>query len=118
MAELIDLSGSPDVAAHDLAIARDMAEVLHAIYPDHAWAVTCECDKGIATVRNLALAGNWGFVLKLADLYSASSWKKMVVRAGGELLERFMLRRGAADSAAIASLDHDFSGKTLGDYSK
>lgn len=115
---MIELTGAPDVEALDFAMARDMAEVLHAIYPDHAWAVTCEGEKGIATVRNLALAGNWGFVLKLADLYSASNWKKLVVRAGGELLERFMLRRGRADSAAIASLDHDFAGRTLGDYSK
>ena len=115
---LIDLTGAPDIAALDFAIARDMAEILHAIYPDHAWAVTCESDKGIATVRNLALAGNWGFVLKLADLYSAASWKKMVVRAAGEVLERFHLRRGRADAAALASLDHDFSGRTLGDYAK
>ena len=95
-----------------------MAEALHAAYPGHLWGVTCEGEKGIATVRNLALAGNWGFVLKLADIYSASDWKKVVVRAGGELLERFRLRRGAADQDAIAGLSHDFAGRTLGDYAK
>lgn len=115
---MIDLTGTPDVAALDVNMARDMAETLHAAYPGHLWAVTCEGDKGIATVRNLALAGNWGFVLKLKEISTASDWKRKVIQAGGELLERFRLRRGEADSAAIASLNHDFKGMTIGDYSK
>lgn len=115
---MIDLTGTPDIAALDMNMSRDMAETLHAAYPGHLWAVTCEGDKGIATVRNLALAGNWGFVLKLKEISTASDWKKKVIQAGGELLERFRLRRGAADSAAIADLNHDFKGLTIGDYSK
>ena len=116
---LIDLSGAPgEVAALDLNLARDMANTLHATYPGHSWAVTCEGEKGIATVRNLALSGNWGFVLKLSGIHNAYAWKTQLVMAGGELLERFRLARGAVDWAAVASLDHDFSGKTLGDYAK
>lgn len=114
---MIELSGSPDVASNDYVMARDMAEALHAAYPGHLWAVTCEGDKGVATVRNLALAGNWGFVLRLPEIYSASSWKKLVLSCGGELLERFRLRRGVADEDEIAALAHDFTGKTIGDYS-
>jgi len=38
--------------------------------------------------------------------------------AGGELLERYKLRRGAADAAAIADLKTDFSGRIVGDMSK
>ena len=115
---MIDLTGAPDVAALDFNVAKDMAETLHAAYPNHLWAVTCEGDKGIATVRNLALSGNWGFVMKLSEMVTASDWKKMVIRAGGELLERYKLRRGSADQAAIADLKTNFAGHVIGDTSK
>lgn len=115
---LIDLTSTPDVAALDFNTAKEMSETLTAAYPGHAWAVTCEGEKGIATVYNLALSGNWGFVLKLSNLYSSSDWKKQIIMAGGELLERFRLRRGIVDHEAIAALDMDPLGrKTLGDYS-
>jgi len=115
---LIDISGeSPKVAALDFNMAKDMAETLYEAYPDHAWAVTCEGKKGIATVRNMSLAGNWGFVLHLKTLSSASDWKKRIVMAGGELLERFRLRRGAANQDAIAGLEMNRFGRVIGDYS-
>ena len=119
---MVDLSGGEggsQVAVLDFNMARDMAEALHAAYPGHLWAVTCEGEKGIATVRNMALVGDWGFVLNLHEMSSASDWKRRVVMAGGEVLERFKLSRGAASQDAIADLKMDFTGrKTLGDYSK
>ena len=119
MSGLIDLSGGvPGVAVLDFNTAKDMAEALHTAYPGHMWAVTCEGEKGVATVRNLALSGEWGFVLHLKDIYSASAWKQKIIMAGGELLERFKLRRGLADQEAIASIQNDFSGRSIGDYSK
>ena len=85
---MIDMTASPDVAALDFNTAREMAEVLHSAYPGHLWAVTCEGEKGIATVRNLSLSGQWGFILKLNEMSTSSDWKKRVLVAGGELLER------------------------------
>lgn len=116
---MIDLSGGiPGVAALDYNMAKEMSDVLFEAYPNHLWAVTCEGDKGIATIRNLALSGEWGFILKLNECYTASDWKKKIVRAGGELLERFNLYRGTGNQDAISSLKNDFSGRTIGDYSK
>ena len=114
---MIDMTGTPEVAALDFNMSRDMAEALHAAYPGHLWAVTCEGDRGIATVRNLMLSGNWGFVMKLSDLTTASDWKKRVITAGGELLERYKLRRGSADMDAIAAMPTNFAGQVLGDKS-
>ena len=115
---MIDLTSTPDVAALDFNTAKLMSEALTKAYPGHAWAVTCEGDKGIATVRNLGLSGNWGFILKLSEMTSSSDWERRIVMAGGELLERFKLRRGAVDHDAVASLAMDPLGrKTLGDYS-
>ena len=80
---------NPELAANDLVMAKQMAETLHSHYPGHAWAVTCDGATGIATVRNLALSGNWGFTLKLTTTYSASEFRRRIVMAGGELLERY-----------------------------
>ena len=116
---IIDLSGGqPEVAALDFNMAKDMAEALHRAYPGHLWAVTCEGEKGIATIRNLALSGEWGCVLKLNTISSASEWEKKVVMAGGELLERFKLSRGAVNRDQIAGVQNDFSGRSIGDYAK
>lgn len=119
MVDLTAGDGGPQVTILDYNTAKDMAEALHTAYPGHLWAVTCEGEKGIATVRNLALVGDWGFVLKLKDMYTASDWKKKVVAAGGEILERFKLSRGSANQDHISGMELDFTGrKTLGDYSK
>ena len=88
---------SPELSANDLVMARHMADTLHRHYPGHLWAVTCDGAKGIATVRNLMLSGSWGFVLHLPTTYSASEWDKRVIRAGGEVLERFRISRAGYD---------------------
>lgn len=108
----------PDLDANDMIWAKEMADALHTAYPGHLWAVTCEGAQGIATVRNLALSGNWGFVIRLDEAYSMSEFKKMVVRGGGEILERYKLRRGAADHDAIAALNRDLRGNAIGDKSR
>ena len=122
MGSMIDLSGdmTVKVAALDYDLAKIMAEALHKAYPGHLWAVTCEGDKGIATVRNLMLAGNWGFVLHLNKIYSISDWEKTVIRAGGEMLERFRQRRGTANQDALADIQYaDRSRRILvGDYAR
>jgi len=102
---------APQIPLGDLILAKDMADVLHRHYPGHLWAVTCEGSKGIATVRNLMLSGNWGFVIKLRTHYSASSFAQEVMRAGGELLERYRLARTKADNEQLAHLPVDFAGR-------
>jgi len=106
---------NPQVSANDLVTAKQMAEALHQHYPGHLWAVTCDGNTGMADVRNLALSGNWGFRLKLRDIYSASEFKKEVMRAGGELLERYRLRRGVLNQDHYSTLETDFAGRIKAD---
>lgn len=106
---MIELTGNPNVETLDYLTARQMAETLHKHYPGHLWAVTCEGLKGIATVRNLRLSGNWGFIIKLRDL-NADPGMKEVIRAGGELLERYRVARGRfnpEDMERELVADHD-----------
>lgn len=109
---------APDIPANDLIMSKEMAEALHAAYPGHLWAVQVQGKQGVADVRNLMLSGNWGFRIKLPEQYSASDFKKQVVRAGGEILERYRLRRGAADHDAIAALGIDRRGDVIGDKTR
>lgn len=111
------LSDTPDINLLDLETSKWLAEALHEAYPGHLWAVTCEGEKGIATVRNLALAGNYGFVLHLAKLFSGSELKRAAVMAGGEMLERYKLTRGAARLDEIENLPTTASGIIIGDKS-
>lgn len=106
---------NPELAANDLVMAKQMAETLHSHYPGHAWAVTCDGATGIATVRNLALSGNWGFTLKLTTTYSASEFRRRIVMAGGELLERYRLTRGRFNEDAYRGLARNFAGNLKAD---
>lgn len=78
----------------DLALAKQIAEVLDRHYPDHMWGVHADSLGGVATIKNFRLSGNWGFVLHLPTIYSGSEFEKRVMMAGGELLERYQLHRG------------------------
>ena len=108
---------APQLNANDLVMAKHMADTLHQHYPGHLWAVTCDGDKGIATIRNLMLSGDWGFILKLPAIYSASEWDKRVLRAGGEVLERYRISRAGAERTMdqMLSANKDFSGRLLKD---
>ncbi|MDD2989812.1 MAG: hypothetical protein PHI64_12720 [Zoogloea sp.] len=108
----------PQLNANDLILAKEMAEALHQAYPKHLWAVTAEGEKGICTIRNLALSGQWGYVLHIPKIYSMSSFKQKVLRAGGEILERYRLTRGVASEDQLADLRLDHAGNVLGDKSK
>jgi hypothetical protein len=93
LAARVETATSRDLA--DMTTAKLVAEVLDRFYPGHLWAVHVDSLGGIATVKNMRLSGNWGFVLKLTDTYSGSEFEKRVMMCGGELLERYRLRTGA-----------------------
>jgi hypothetical protein len=112
------LTDAPDIPASDFLFAREMAEALHAAYPGHLWAVTAESERGVATIRNLSLSGDWAYTLHLPKVYSMSSFRHKVKMAGGEMLERYNLTRGVVDHAAIAALPVDRFGRTLGDHAR
>jgi len=111
------VTDNPKGNLHDILLARTMAESLHAAYPGHLWAVSCDGRTGMADVRNLMFSGNWGFRLKLEGIYSASQFKADVIKAGGEILERFKVSRGKLDDDQVSDLKTDFAGRVQGDYS-
>lgn len=112
---------SPEDAAaeaYDHAKSKDIAEALNGHYPGHLWAVRVQSKQGIATVHNMSLSDQWGYVIKLDTVYSASNLVQRGVAAGGEILERFKVARGRAIDEVLDALPKDFAGRVIGDKSK
>jgi len=97
-------------------VAWRIAENLHKHYPGHLWAVHVQ--KTVATVRNLALSGSHGYYLHLDKLRSEDDFKSKVMRAGGEILERFKMQRGEVSADAILDLKRDFAKRPVFDGAK
>jgi hypothetical protein len=97
------------LGVNEFFMAKNAAEMLHKHYPGHLWAVNV--DGAFMDVRNLYLSGEWGFRLSIPAIYSSSEFDKEVMRAGGELLERYKQSRGVANEQDIHTLAVDFSGR-------
>lgn len=93
--------------ACDEVMAKNIADALHKHYPGHLWAVRIE--DTVVHVFNLALSGRWGVLLHKTKI---DPEMKTVMRAGGEILERYRLRRGRMRVDDIDGLETD----KLGDY--
>ena len=96
--------------ANDMILAKEIADILNTHYPKWLWAVNVDGRNGVANVQNLMLHGQMGYVLKLVNIYSASEFRRDVIRAGGEILERFRANRGRLDEAQYAQLETNFAG--------
>lgn len=104
--------------AYDHAKSKDIAEALNNAYPGHLWAVRVQSKQGIATIHNMALSHDWGYLIKLDNVYSASHLVERGVMAGGEILERFKVKRGRVNDDVMDALPTDFAGRVIGDKSK
>lgn len=108
MSELIPLENAQATAIETI-LAKNIAEKLHKHYPGHLWAVNVDSNGGIVNIFNMRLSGRWGFTLHLDDLYGDPDMKK-VMRAGGELLERYRLKTGKFNQDQYEDLPTNFAG--------
>lgn len=104
--------------AYDLGKSKDIGEALNQHYPGHLWAVRVQSKQGICTIHNMALSDQWGYIIHLDKVYSASHLAQRAIEGGGEILERFKLARGRMDEDKVDELARDFAGRVIGDKSK
>ena len=98
------MDSSPDIQVVDvtsmdwLALnerAKSVAEVLCQHYPNHLWQVGWT-DGDVLVVKNALIgAGKYGYTIDNATLVTRKDLVKAAVQAGGELLERCGMKRGA-----------------------
>jgi hypothetical protein len=99
--------------AANIDLAKQMSDVLQQHYPNHLWAVNVDWSQGVASVKNLLLSGDWGFLLHLTAIYSISEFFKRLVMAAGELLERYDISRGACKLDEVLSVPVDEIGNRV-----
>lgn len=103
------VTAEPILRANDEVIAKEVADLLLRHYPGYLWAVSIDSREtvGMLDIRNLSLSGKWGFRFPLKEYLDGLDTRRKVVRAGGEMLERYrMPRRGfSADDYANIPVD-------------
>ena len=75
----------------DVRLVGNVNRILHQHYPGWGWYVECPPNQNVVIVRNLDLDlyGKWGFMMLKDRLIGEGDRDKAIMRAGGELLERW-----------------------------
>lgn len=93
-------------------ICSAVGQQLIRYYPNWKWWVECRLRTGLITVRNLSLRGEYGFVLPITTFINETT-PKIIMRAGGEILERFNQSREGRHLGD--TIQRDFTGGAIGD---
>lgn len=76
-------------------LAKQVAEALTRSYPNYPWAIGWHPGGVLCVKLMLAADSNYGYTIDAYKIHSASSLRSVAVNAGGELLERLGMKRGA-----------------------
>lgn len=101
------------VVPASVAVLHDnLRKALVNVYPafEEFWKIRIDTRGGIVQIWNLAISGEYGVVLHIADI---DPEMRKVRQLAGELLERFNVARGRALSikAAMKDVKHDAIGR-------
>jgi hypothetical protein len=108
-----------DILEHGSAVilAKDIADYLEKAYPGWLWAIEVNSKGGIVNIRSLRLSGEWGYILKMAWLDDPVARKPIVLRAAGEILERFGVKPGRFTREQWGRIPRDLAGMPKPDLS-
>jgi hypothetical protein len=86
------------------ADAEKVLSILCEVYPNYPWATLVR--GGVVFIRHLGLGSNWGMVRKYKDItHDATTFKKEIIMAAGEFLERANLHRGRGNGDEIERVE-------------
>lgn len=94
-------------------VAMRIAQLLQAKYPGHLWGVHVK--RSVATIHNMALSGSHGYLLHMDKFRTEDDFNNKVIRAGGEILERFAVSRGKVRADELLNLKRDFAKRPVFD---
>lgn len=106
------MTAEPILRANDEVIAKEVADLLLRHYPGYLWAVSIDSREtvGMLDIRNLSLSGKWGFRFPLKEYLDGMDTRRKVVRAGGEILERYRMPRRGFNAADYSHIPTDRDG--------
>jgi hypothetical protein len=93
-------------------IVSFVGQTLQGCYPGWKWWVECRLATGLVSVRCLELDGDYGFMIGIENVLERTG-RTTVMRAGGEILERYNQHRGLRPEKV--EVDRDFTGKAIGE---
>lgn len=97
----------------DERLSHDLAQVLTTTYPGYSWGVHVNSRGGVVNILNLTFSGEMGYRFKIRKL--DTDLPRLVMRAGGEILERFDHPRRRFDADIHRALPRDFRGRIVHD---
>ena len=92
------------VPAGVLVLQNNLINALHKAYPTWKdnWHIVIDTRGGIVQIRNTAISGKMGFVMHIAKI---DPEMRNVVKAAGELFERYNIARGKGVDIRQALVD-------------
>lgn len=100
----------------DQAACTRASAILFKHYPGHEWMV--DISGGIMNIRSKNLSTNYGFRQRMDELSATpDGFDKPIMRAGGEILERFGMAAQKMDIQVWKELPRDLRGVPLRDDS-
>jgi hypothetical protein len=89
--------GHGETMAADMAMCKRISEELERLYPGHPWAIGADHAAGTVVIRLMYPAFDnkpWGYMIPLKNIANDADFKRRVMQAGGEWLERWHLAAG------------------------
>lgn len=100
--------------ARSFRVERAIGEILVKKYPGFKWIVDADVANNVAYITVAQLVSDRCYVIHLDQMDNDG---KMVIRAGGEILERFYITRGKMRANEMATLKRDARGEHVYDNS-
>ena len=107
-------TGTDQIEIANYELASIVGECLHNAYPGYLWRVNAEIEGGVVNLICGDVSYESGCTLMLKDLAEPVAAKKLVLKAGGEILERAKLHRGRMREHELAEAKRDIRGNIIG----
>lgn len=108
----LEIVQDPEEAVYrikDFEIAKMIGAELCGLYPGHGWVVEADARNGVAKICNRHMGHHAGYVYKLKDI-EFSTFKRDMMRVGGDILERYKLSRSKMIELEVLGVARDLRG--------
>ena len=105
----------------EFSLASSIVDILTFNYPGFAWTANVKTEQGVILLSECTLMDSTiPFIIRICEVdHSEKAYRKAIVKAGGEILERYFLPREAINKFQAAErkqlLPRDFRGNVLFD---
>lgn len=115
---VVDDPNKLKLTAQGQALAKFCARILERHYPGWWWGITVDERGGVIHIFAMEISGEMGYTLLLDDVYNAGNFDwKLILVAGGEILERYGVTRGPRTQERLAMIRRGPGGVAIPDVS-